>query len=50
MMSVVDAINRKMGKGSVTVGASGSRKRWAMRREQMSPNYTTGINELPEVW
>jgi len=49
LMSVMDAINRKMGKGSVTTAASGVRQRWAMRRERKSPNYTSDWNELPEA-
>ena len=49
MMSVMDAINHKMGAGSMTIAASGIRKRWAMRREQKSPNYTTEWGELPEA-
>jgi len=49
MMHVMDAINRKMGSGSMTLVASGVRKRWAMRRDQKSPNYTTEWDELPEV-
>jgi len=49
MMSVMDAINRKMGAGSMTIAASGIRKRWSMRRDQKSPNYTTEWGELPEV-
>ncbi|MFZ2161985.1 MAG: Y-family DNA polymerase [Sideroxyarcus sp.] len=47
MMRVMDAINRKMGSGSVTVAASGVKQRWAMRREKKSPNYTTEWDELP---
>jgi DNA polymerase V len=47
MMSVMDAINRKMGQGSMTIAASGIRHRWAMRRERKTPNYTTDWNELP---
>lgn len=47
MMRVMDAINRKMGQGSVTVAASGIRQRWAMRRERKSPSYTTEWDELP---
>jgi len=47
LMQVMDAINRKMGKGSLTVAASGIQKRWSMRREQKSPNYTTEWDELP---
>jgi DNA polymerase V len=47
MMRVMDAINRKMGSGSMTVAASGIRQRWAMRREKKSPSYTTEWDELP---
>lgn len=48
-MRVLDAINRKMGQGCVTVAASGIRQRWAMRRERKSPSYTTEWGELPEA-
>jgi DNA polymerase V len=47
MMCVMDAINRRMGQGSVTVASSGVRQRWAMRRERKSPSYTTEWGELP---
>ncbi len=47
MMRVMDAINRKMGQGSIAVAATGNRQRWAMRRERKSPSYTTEWGELP---
>lgn len=47
LMHVMDAINRKMGQGSLTIAASGLGHGWAMRRERKSPNYTTDWNELP---
>lgn len=47
MMSVIDAINQKMGKGSMTIASSGILHRWAMRRERKTQNYTTDWNELP---
>lgn len=47
LMHVMDAINRRMGQGSMTIAASGIWQRWAMRREKKSPNYTTAWNELP---
>ena len=50
MMRVMDAINRKMGSGSMSVAASGVKTRWAMRREKKSPNYTTEWDELPVAW
>lgn len=49
MMSVMDTINRKMGKGTLAIAASGITKQWAMRRERKSPNYTTEWDELPEA-
>jgi DNA polymerase V len=47
LMHVMDAINHKMGQGSVSIAASGIKQRWAMRRESKSPNYTTDWGELP---
>lgn len=49
MMHTLDAINKKMGKGIVTLAASGIKHSWAMRRERQSPNYTTDWLELPIV-
>lgn len=49
LMQVMDSINRRMGKGSLTIAASGTRQRWAMRRDRKSPNYTTEWGELPEA-
>lgn len=49
MMQVMDAINRKMGKDTLSTGASGVKNTWAMRREKKSPAYTTSWNELPIV-
>jgi len=46
LMQVMDAINHKMGKGSLSTGASGIRQRWSMRREKKSPDYTSDWNEL----
>ncbi len=48
-MRVMDAINRKMGQGSLCVAATGTRQRWAMRRERKSPNYTTEWDEIPRA-
>ena len=49
MMRTMDAINQKMGSGSLTIAASGIQHRWAMRRDRKSQNYTTDWNELPMV-
>ena len=47
LMGVMDSINRRMGKGSMAIAASGTQQRWAMRRDSKSPNYTTDWDELP---
>ena len=49
LMHVMDSVNRRMGKGSMTIAASGTTQRWAMRRDSKSPNYTTDWDELPVV-
>jgi len=47
LMRVIDAINRRMGKGSVSIAAGGVQKDWSMRREKKTPNYTSDWGELP---
>lgn len=49
MMRTLDAINKKMGKGSVTLAASGLKHRWALRNERQSQNFTTDWSELLKV-
>jgi DNA polymerase V len=48
-MQVIDAINQKMGRDTITLAASDIQKRWAMRRDKVSPNYTTSWDEIPRV-
>lgn len=52
LMAAVDRINAKMGRNTVTLAAAGaprSRREWQMRREKLSPQYTTRWDELPCV-
>jgi len=48
-MKVMDAINKRMGKDTITLAAAGTHHRWAMRRDRKSPNYTTEWVELVRV-
>lgn len=48
-MSVMDEINRRMGKETIAFAVSGVKKRWAMRRELKSPGYTSDWNEVPKT-
>ncbi|KQR55625.1 Y-family DNA polymerase [Acidovorax sp. Leaf160] len=52
LMSALDAINGRYGKGTLHVGATGiadCRREWMMRQERRTPRYTTKMNELPVV-
>jgi len=49
LMSVVDKINHS-GLGNVFFASQGVSPQWAMKREHLSPGYTTRWDELPKVW
>ena len=51
LMSAMDRINQKFGRGTAGLGASGwqARPAWAMRQHLLSPNYTTSLHEIPLV-
>ena len=49
LMSTVDRLNRKQGKGSVFLAAQGINKPWFMRQQFKSPQYTTCWSDLPIV-
>ncbi|MBM4182235.1 MAG: Y-family DNA polymerase [Betaproteobacteria bacterium] len=41
LLAALDSINARMGKGSLLFAAEGSRPSWAMRRERLTPGYTS---------
>ncbi len=49
LMAVMDTINRRYGRGTAGLGASGwqDRPAWRMRQQRLSPCYTTRITDLP---
>jgi DNA polymerase V len=47
LMGVMDSINRTVGKGTIHLAAAGIHNAWAMKREHMSPAYTTRWDKLP---
>ena len=50
LMATMDALNEKYGKGMVHVASSGiddRTRKWGMRRERLSPNYTTAWADMP---
>lgn len=48
LMRVIDGINHS-GKGYLWFAGQGIQKSWAMKREMLSPAYTTRYNDLPVV-
>lgn len=46
LMATLDSINRRMGSGTIKFLGEGIRKDWAMKRGNVSPRYTTELNEL----
>ena len=47
--SAMDMINRRFGKDTVFSLAEGIGRAWSMRRDLLTPCYTTRWNELPVV-
>ena len=49
LMAAMDKIARKFGRDTIRFGVEKYRERWAMRRELMSPRYTTQIDEVVQI-
>lgn len=49
VMSIMDAINAKQGRGAVCLARDASARPWAMRQEMLSPAYTTCWQGLPRA-
>ncbi|MDY7576735.1 DUF4113 domain-containing protein [Herbaspirillum sp. RTI4] len=47
LMTTLDAINTRYGKGTLKLSQDSSRPSWKMRQERKSPEYTTNWDELP---
>lgn len=49
LMEVLDHLNAKEGKGALYFAGQGSKQQWAMKREMLSPRYTTRYEDLLQV-
>ncbi|MGK4725687.1 Y-family DNA polymerase [Salmonella enterica] len=49
LMEVLDHLNAKDGKGTLYFAGQGMSQQWAMKREMLSPRYTTRFSDLPIV-
>ena len=46
LMKAMDSVNKKYGDKKIRLGSQDLKKTWKMRREFLSPNYTTNWNDL----
>lgn len=49
LMEVLDHLNAKEGKGALYFAGQGIQQQWAMKREMLSPRYTTRYEDLLQV-
>jgi DNA polymerase V len=51
LMATVDAINRRFGRQTIGLAASGwrSKPQWGMRQVHLSRHYTTSLDDLPQA-
>jgi DNA polymerase V len=49
LYQAVDQINSRLGRGKVFTLSSGIERPWMMRRDMLTPNYTTSWDDLPLV-
>jgi DNA polymerase V len=49
LMAVFDGLNKKYGSDTVFLGAQGIEQKWQMRRELLTPQYTTKWKDLPPI-
>lgn len=49
LMKVLDHLNAKDGRGTLYFAGQGVQQQWMMKREMLSPRYTTRLSDLPVV-
>lgn len=49
LMSCYDKINQRYGAGAVKIASQGTSQKWQMRREFLSPSYTSKWHDIPKI-
>ena len=49
LMRTIDFIQKSEGQGKIKLASQDLKKRWKMKQESLSPNYTCKINEIIKV-
>lgn len=49
LMKAFDTINQRYGSDSIFVAAQGMNQKWSMRRDRLTPQYTTKWRDVPKI-
>lgn len=49
LMDVLDGLNNRHGRGSLFFAGQGIQPKWQMKRERLSPRWTTRLSDVPQV-
>lgn len=49
LMTILDELNAKYGADTLFLGAQGVEQKWSMRRDLLTPQYTTRWQDLPKI-
>ena len=49
LMKTIDYIQKKEGQSKIKLASQDLRKRWKMKQEKLSPNYTCKMNDIIKV-
>ena len=49
LMKIIDFIQKKEGQNKIKLASQDLRKRWKMKQEKLSPNYTCKVNDIIRV-
>ncbi|VDZ82052.1 DNA polymerase V subunit UmuC [Kluyvera intermedia] len=49
LMEVLEHLNNKAGRGTLSFARQGIQQQWQMKREMCSPRYTTRLSDLLQV-
>jgi len=49
LMKTIDSIQKKEGQNKIKLASQNLKKRWKMKQEKLSPNYTCKVDEIIEV-
>jgi len=49
LMNTMDKLNSRYGDGTVFLAAQGTKHDWQMKREFLSPRYTSRFKDLPKI-